>query len=638
MTSRDKLLKLVRSLNVEVVKMLTPPARLSHREAIQKFLLKLLPTFKDRIEEYLDDTELATGVVSTVHEYTFERYCRAAKTVAKQYSLRQENFEYQFAAVIPAGSSHTIHVSEHKRQKFEVIEILSQFHAGNCQQSRTLHVTLPALGDTPGDQVVDTFKAKYKYCLQTSQVLGILNRMWADYSNFGPYFVAYDDACDLLHHIVAQNANDSWITTTKFVVDVWHYIGHRASDILCGLWCNPAPVNGSQPDLILVEEDGNGVVHQTRAFNTETAEQLNSWLNGFEAQLRQTRKKDLGLWTISSTMWASQWAPEALAQFNTNFRRVMYSSAHGASCERRPVETRRERVLLFQRKVAEDRQDSCNLERWAEYWMPSRSEDQREPPTCQSMATSSSCACDVVYSFVRVPANVASSSRQLGQQRRCWGPPSARRPPSSPLKEFLSFSFCFWLSRRKAGARVVGQMCLTSMIDGESRGSENGIASGVADAESCSVIPQRNITRHSQDNASTSRAREAGVRLEVCGIRPLSTGDGQSDVADVRDVCYFHGVRLRCRSQCGKEEYEDAQVAVALVVAWLQRKGGTWPPADLALRFWRGGKRVILRAKLGWLSALDDTTWGKNCLATLRLVAKIPVVARYPLVARRSRW
>ncbi|KAJ7919941.1 hypothetical protein B0H13DRAFT_1605817, partial [Mycena leptocephala] len=41
------------------------------------------------------------------------------------------------------------------------------------------------------------------------------------------------------------------------------------------------------PDLIIVQEDGNGARHQTRAFNTETAEQLNSWLNGFESQLRQ---------------------------------------------------------------------------------------------------------------------------------------------------------------------------------------------------------------------------------------------------------------------------------------------------------------------------------------------------------------
>ncbi|KAJ7890067.1 hypothetical protein B0H14DRAFT_2336420, partial [Mycena olivaceomarginata] len=58
-------------------------------------------------------------------------------------------------------------------------------------------------------------------------------------------------------------------------------------DILCRLWCNPAPTNGSQPDLILVAQDENGSTHQTRAFNTETAEQLNSWLSGFEPQLRQ---------------------------------------------------------------------------------------------------------------------------------------------------------------------------------------------------------------------------------------------------------------------------------------------------------------------------------------------------------------
>ncbi|KAJ7436301.1 hypothetical protein B0H11DRAFT_2364761, partial [Mycena galericulata] len=67
----------------------------------------------------------------------------------------------------------------------------------------------------------------------------------------------------------------------------WHYIGHCATDVLCRFWCNPAPVDGSQPDLIIVEEDANGDKHQTRGFNTETAEQLNSWFTGFESQLRQ---------------------------------------------------------------------------------------------------------------------------------------------------------------------------------------------------------------------------------------------------------------------------------------------------------------------------------------------------------------
>ncbi|KAJ7242450.1 hypothetical protein C8J57DRAFT_1243990 [Mycena rebaudengoi] len=40
-------------------------------------------------------------------------------------------------------------------------------------------------------------------------------------------------------------------------------------------------------DLVAVGEDDNCEQHQTRAFNTETAEQLNSWLGGFESQLWQ---------------------------------------------------------------------------------------------------------------------------------------------------------------------------------------------------------------------------------------------------------------------------------------------------------------------------------------------------------------
>ncbi|KAJ7312273.1 hypothetical protein DFH08DRAFT_822306 [Mycena albidolilacea] len=170
-----------------------------------------------------------------------------------------------------------------------------------------LRIELGALGETPGNQVVHSFRAKTTYCLQTvqwacaypigwgkcyrsessPQVLAILDRIWAEYPESKPSFIAYDDTCSLLRHIVTQDSDSTWLLTTKFIVDAWHYIGHRATDILCRLWCNPAPTNGSQPDLILVAQDGNGSTHQTCAFNTETAEQLNSWLSGFEPQLRQ---------------------------------------------------------------------------------------------------------------------------------------------------------------------------------------------------------------------------------------------------------------------------------------------------------------------------------------------------------------
>jgi len=39
--------------------------------------------------------------------------------------------------------------------------------------------------------------------------------------------------------------------------------------------------------LVVTEVDDAGAAHTTHAFNTETAEQLNSWLDGFESQLQQ---------------------------------------------------------------------------------------------------------------------------------------------------------------------------------------------------------------------------------------------------------------------------------------------------------------------------------------------------------------
>lgn len=171
-----------------------------------------------------------------------------------------------------------------------------------------LRVQLPPLDGIPGNEVVHTFRAQTTYCLETiqwacgipigwgkcyksesaPQVLDILNQVWPEaLEDIRPSFIAYDDACDLLRHIVTQDPNDLWIQTTKFIVDAWHYIGHKATDILCRLWCNPAPQDGSQPDLISIQEDDHGEQHQVRAFNMETAEQFNAWLDGFEAQMRQ---------------------------------------------------------------------------------------------------------------------------------------------------------------------------------------------------------------------------------------------------------------------------------------------------------------------------------------------------------------
>lgn len=181
-------------------------------------------------------------------------------------------------------------------------------NSNNITVSRPeLHTELPSVNNVAGAEVTHTFRAGTIYCVQTiqwacgtpigwgkcykaesaPQVLAIIDNIWQQHPNSRPAFISYDDACNLFRHIITQNQESPWLAATRFIVDAWHYVGHRATDTLCRTWCNPAPANGTQPDLVIAREDEQGRKHLTRAFNTETAEQLNAWLNGFEASMRQ---------------------------------------------------------------------------------------------------------------------------------------------------------------------------------------------------------------------------------------------------------------------------------------------------------------------------------------------------------------
>ncbi|KIO19284.1 hypothetical protein M407DRAFT_82978, partial [Tulasnella calospora MUT 4182] len=184
--------------------------------------------------------------------------------------------------------------------------------AHQCDDHRSEVPMHPQLPQGPngeeGEAVIHHFRAGTIYCVQTvqwacgvpigwgkcyksespSQVLRILNQIFSpNHSIIRPSFIFYDNACKLLAHIVTQDPNSPWLDTTRFLVDSWHYVNHRATDQLCREWCNPAPADGSQPDLVIKQTDSEGNIHTVRAYNTETAEQLNSWLTSFEAPLRQ---------------------------------------------------------------------------------------------------------------------------------------------------------------------------------------------------------------------------------------------------------------------------------------------------------------------------------------------------------------
>ena len=70
-------------------------------------------------------------------------------------------------------------------------------------------------------------------------------------------------------------------------MDSYHYTNHCVTDYLCRKWCNPAPQDGSAPNLVIVDHDKNGTPYYKHAFNTQACEQLNAWLGGFETMLRR---------------------------------------------------------------------------------------------------------------------------------------------------------------------------------------------------------------------------------------------------------------------------------------------------------------------------------------------------------------
>lgn len=84
-----------------------------------------------------------------------------------------------------------------------------------------------------------------------------------------PQYVCIDKACKLLRTSISNGSWIRWQKTTRFIVDTYHYINHRLKDVLCRTWCNPAPLNGSAPNLVVKEVNKNGEEYLKRAFNTQ---------------------------------------------------------------------------------------------------------------------------------------------------------------------------------------------------------------------------------------------------------------------------------------------------------------------------------------------------------------------------------
>ena len=164
--------------------------------------------------------------------------------------------------------------------------------------------------DDPDDEPVDTknnyFSANKFYCVETvvapcgvviawtlfdrseapKKILDFLERVFPT-PDSKPDYVCIDKGCAVLRTAVADNRRwETWKGTTRFIVDAYHYNNHKVTDNLCKKYCNPAPDDGSAPNLLIVKDGPDGPYRQ-RAYNTQVCEQLNAWIGGYESILNR---------------------------------------------------------------------------------------------------------------------------------------------------------------------------------------------------------------------------------------------------------------------------------------------------------------------------------------------------------------
>lgn len=112
--------------------------------------------------------------------------------------------------------------------------------------------------------------AKFYRSESPTQIMEFLEKMFKKPES-RPSYVTIDKACLVLKRAVTSGQWNSWKLTTRFIVDTYHYINHRATDYLCRTWCNPAPTDGKAPNLVKRFVDENGTSHLYRAFNTQVS-------------------------------------------------------------------------------------------------------------------------------------------------------------------------------------------------------------------------------------------------------------------------------------------------------------------------------------------------------------------------------
>ena len=100
--------------------------------------------------------------------------------------------------------------------------------------------------------------AKFAKSESPTNILNFLESVFPTEDSW-PDYICIDKACLVLRTAITNGSWDRiWKKTTRFIVDSYHDINHCTIDYLCRKWCNPAPLNGSAPNLVVVDTDNQG--------------------------------------------------------------------------------------------------------------------------------------------------------------------------------------------------------------------------------------------------------------------------------------------------------------------------------------------------------------------------------------------
>ncbi|KDQ33665.1 hypothetical protein PLEOSDRAFT_1033156, partial [Pleurotus ostreatus PC15] len=248
-----------------------------------------------------------TGVFCKEHEEEMEGCCRMKNCNKNKVGLTQacedhqeqwRTFRGRYANSSLLGVQRMLRRAQEERQEWLPV-------GGGAELPEHDDLAEQEVEQVSGSKYNNYFSAPRFYCVETicapcgvviawrkfaksegvAKILQLLEDVYPDPAS-RPSYIAIDKGCALLKHIARQDW-PAWEPTTRIIVDSYHYINHRVTDHLCRTWCNPAPLNGDAPNLVVVDEDKQGNPYYKRAFNTQACEQLNAWLGGFQTVLNR---------------------------------------------------------------------------------------------------------------------------------------------------------------------------------------------------------------------------------------------------------------------------------------------------------------------------------------------------------------